>query len=437
MRNLRRRPLLLAAIAAATFAAGAPASAVGISDNPQPTWQTVGSLDAQGRNLEGRVEAIVYGRGASGGRVFIGGDFTAMQPPASSGGSNVTRLHLAALRSKRGTLITSWRVPVRSAAGDARVSALTLSPNGKVLYVGGRFDRIGRKARSNVAALNASTGRVLRWHPSASRGVHAIVAARSGVVYLGGTFASVNGAPRQRLAAVRASTGAVVQGWAPSVAQVAGSCPPRCAVEVNALMLSADGDALYVGGSFAHVDAANRNSAAAVSTSTGHVLRWNPDVFSTQQASLNTVHDLQRIGKRIIVCGDFETINAARSPFVSPNIAAVDRRRGNAVSRFNLATDGSVNACEYHGKARLLFLGGHFDHAGRRGAVVGGTAPTRHHIAASLGRAGTLYGWSPTANSTAGVYAVGVTKTRVGFGGDFTTIDGNPQTGFAQFRVAL
>jgi hypothetical protein len=436
MRSLRRLVLPFLIATGAALALAQPATAVSISTNAQPTWQTVGALDAQGRNPDGRVEAILYGRKASARRVFIGGDFTAMQPPAAAGGNQVTRLRLASLKVKRGSLVNAWRVPVRSDAGDARVSSLALSPNGKVLYVGGRFDRVGRRARTNVAAVNAETGRVLRWHPDVSRGVHAIAVARTGVVYIGGTFSSVDGASRQHLAAVRASNGALVPGWTPTVTQIAGTCPPRCAVDVHALELSADGSALYVGGSFARVNGANRNSAAAVSTSTGHLLGWNPDVFGTQAGSLNIVYDLQRIGKRIVVCGDFEQIRSGGSAFVSPNVAAVDRRRGNTKPRFNLATDGSVNACAYHGKAKLLFLGGHFDHAGRRGSVVGGSAPTRHHIAAAAGRTGSLYAWSPAANSTTGVFAVAVRKTRVAFGGDFTTINGNPQIGFAQFRVA-
>jgi hypothetical protein len=272
-----------------------------------------------------------------------------------------------------------------------------------------------------------------------SRGVHAIALGRGGrVVYLGGTFTSVNGSHRQHLAAVTSGKGGRLLRWSPTVRQVGGGCPPRCAPDVHTIWVSPDGDAVYFGGSFAKVNGATRNSAAAVSTHREHVLRWNPSVFSVaQNGSLNEVHDIEFVGKRIVLCGDFYRVNYRRSPIVSPNIVAVDRRRGNAVARFNVAADGAVNVCTYHRAAKRLFVGGHFDHAGPRAKVVNHTASTRHHLAAFVGRRGALDGWSPTANSVPGVFAIAVQKNRLAVGGDFTTINGNQQAGFAQFRVRL
>jgi hypothetical protein len=443
MLGSRKTSLSLAAAASVAFALFAsPASGVTIADSPQPTWQTVGGLDAQKRNLEGRVDAIVYGRRASAGLVFLGGEFTQMQPPSGTGGGPVTRLHLAALSVKTGELMTRWRTQVRSTNGSARVLAMALSADGKVLYVGGRFDSIRGRARSNVAALNARNGRVLRWRPRANRGVHSILVGRGdGRIYLGGTFTEVNGVERQHLAAVRRGrAGALVGGWNVPVAQTSGTtCPPRCAPDVLALALGRRGRVIYLGGSFATVGSRSRNSAAAVVASSGRVTRWNPSVFdASHPGALNTVHSLQPVGKRVYVCGDFWTVNAGRaSARVSPHLAAVDSRRGDVIARFNAATDGTVNQCAFRKRAKLLFLGGHFDHAGRRGAVVDGTAPSRQHIAAVGVRRGRLNAWSPSANSVPGVFAVAVRKGHVAVGGDFTTINGSEQAGFAQFALSF
>ena len=438
----RRRPIVLALAAlvtAAPWALAAPARAVTISTSPELTWQTVGSLDAHGRNLQGRVEAIAYGRRASSGMVFLGGDFTQVRPPRNQTGNAVARQHLAAFSVKRGRLISAWKVPVKAANGTARVVTVALSPDGKVLYVGGRFDAVDGKARSNVAAVNTSTGRLLRWHLNANGGVHAFLVGRGdGRIYLGGTFSRINGTVRQHLAAVSSKRGSLVGSWNPSLAQEAGRCPPRCAADVRALDLSRDGDTVYVGGSFARVNGTRRNSAAAVTARTGHLTHWNPSVFNGgQNGSLNIVSDIDAVGKRIFLCGDFYQVNYGRSPLVSPNLAAVDRRHGNSISAFNAATDGALNACEYHAKAKRLFIGGHFDHVGRRSAIHDNTAPTRHHFAAVSTRKGALDAWNPDANSVPGAFAVAVQKTHVAFGGDFTTINGDAQAGFAQFKLSF
>jgi hypothetical protein len=437
MHGFQRTCLTVLAVAATVAAMAVPASAATVAGSPRKTWQTVGSLDAKSRNTQGQVSVVAYGRRASRGRVFLGGNFTRVKPPRGTSGNSVRRLHLAALTVKGGRLVSSWKVPVKyhGSAADGRVESMAVSRNGKVLYVGGRFSTIGGKTRSNVAALGTRTGRVLGWAPKPNGRVHAIAVTRSRI-FLGGTFTAVNGARHAHLAAIRRRGGAPIAGFHADVTQIAGSCPPRCAPDVHAIQLSRDGSTVFFGGAFGMVNGRRRDSAAAVSAAGGHVKRWNPSVFSSGGGgSLNTVHDMIRNGKRMVLCGDFYKVNASTTPHVSPNLAAVNLRRGKFIAKFNAAADGSVNSCALHKRAGLIFLGGHFDHAGTRGAVVAKTAPTRHHLAAVGPRTGSLSGWSPDANSVPGAFAVAVQKTHVAFGGQFTTINGLAQAGFAQFGV--
>lgn len=431
MQRFRQRVgagILAAAVLVPLASAEADAA---IHDNPDLTWQTVGSLDSRGRNLNGRVEAVEYGRGPTAGRVYIGGDFTRVEPPRDESGSSVARAHVAAFSRFGDNIVRRWKATVKlgGSVGNARVAALAISPDGKVLYVGGLFSSVNGKARGNVAALNAKTGRVLRWHPRTNLGVHSLEVGRDGRVYLGGPFTSVNGQQRLHIAAVRRKGGALL-GWSPDVTQPEIDCPPRCAPDVYAMSLSKD--VLYFGGSFARVNGKHRNSAAAVTTG-GRVTRWNPNVFSEGvRGSLNKVYDLAIAGKRVYLCGDFFRVDA----FVTQNVAAVRRSTGAIIKRFNFATDGGVNGCVVNGKAKALVVGGHFDHAGTRAGVRDDTAPVRRHVAAGGLARGGLFAWNPALNSVPGVWGVDTTGSKIGFGGDFTQVDGNVQKGFAQFGVS-
>ena len=97
---------------------------------------------------------------------------------------------------------------------DGTVRAIAFAHG--VIYVGGQFSAVrppgtavgsGRSvARSNVAALDATTGAPLNWHPRVGGTVYSIAVSGSRV-YLGGAFTSVGGAVRDHLAAVSTAGG--------------------------------------------------------------------------------------------------------------------------------------------------------------------------------------------------------------------------------------
>src|SRR4249919_2358822 len=101
---------------------------------------------------------------------------------------------------------------------DGAVRAIAFA-NG-VMYVGGQFSAVrppgaivgsGKSVRRvNVAAFNARTGALLKWHPRVGGTVYSIAVSGSRV-YLGGAFTSVDGIVRDRLAAVT-TAGALTRG---------------------------------------------------------------------------------------------------------------------------------------------------------------------------------------------------------------------------------
>ena len=116
-----------------------------------------------------------------------------------------------------------------------------LSPDGKTLYIGGRFTAVrenpvgqpGQNAPArNLAAIDVATGNLVNtWKPQATGDtgtttavVRAITVA-NGKVYFGGSFTSVNGTPRSNLAAVDAVTGALDTNLAPTISINDGTVP--------------------------------------------------------------------------------------------------------------------------------------------------------------------------------------------------------------------
>lgn len=104
-------------------------------------------------------------------------------------------------------------VPWTPAAPATSITALAVDSGG-ALVVGSTMAATGAVARSNLAAIDLTTGSVLPWAPAVNDAVHAL-AAEGDTVYAGGLFTDVSGQPRSRLAALDATTGAV-RAWTPA-----------------------------------------------------------------------------------------------------------------------------------------------------------------------------------------------------------------------------
>lgn len=142
-------------------------------------------------------------------------------------------------------------------------------------------------SRDNVAAVDAATGQVLAWAPTVSSLVSAItVATRAGVgtlgdVYLAGRFGSVDGSPKtpdghaiQDLAAVTGYTSTVSPGGTllPWDASTVGT--------VYAMAVTADGTRVYIGG--------NLNTGAGVGGLDGNTHFYAIGEVNAITGALNT-----------------------------------------------------------------------------------------------------------------------------------------------------
>jgi hypothetical protein len=242
--------------------------ALAMTERPGNTYMTNGKVYATALSADGKT-------------LYIGGNFNEVsEKPSGTTGASVAVSNVAAINVKTGTPIRGWRPRV---SGDGAVVRSLALKNGRV-YIGGNFTAVDGKPRKNLAAVDANTaggGSLLPFDPNVGGDTSYVYALEAGgsKLYAGGGFSKVNGEPRRNLAAFSLATGALDPDWKPATS-VAKSCNfPRCSPKVRALELGPGGTSLFVGGPFSYITGSDgvgaaRQSVARVYTDTGKLHPW-------------------------------------------------------------------------------------------------------------------------------------------------------------------
>jgi hypothetical protein len=323
-----------------------------------------------------------------GGRIYLAGSFTSVD--------GVPRMRLAAIDANTGRL-TGW-----NPSANATVRDLATGANGGRIFAGGDFNGANSVARNHLAAFDADTGKLDRsWDPGVDRAVYSL-AVFGGRVYLGGRFGQVNGQSRKNLAAVDEATGELKPNW-----------NPKADGNVRALVPSPDGRRLYAGGNFDTISGQRRLNLAALNPDTGALKGWRPN-------PCYPVLDLVAGTKRVYVAGGGTPSSCGAGGFAE----AFRTDTGGSVWR--RSSDGDFQAVA--ALRGTLYYGGHFTEipwqSGNRyvrfAAVdaVTGALDTR---------------WKPTADAGAWAMTADVARGRIYAGGAFTKVNGQRRQGFAQF----
>ncbi len=374
---MRARTILISLAVIAGLVTVAPSAQASV----QPSSRVCAAPD-------GRVAASVL----SAGVLYVGGAFTHV---TDLQGKVQPRGHLAAIDTSTCDLLP-WQ-----ANTDGNVLALKVV--GTTLYAGGAFTTVGGQARTRLAALDTSTAVVLPFNPAIDKAVNAL-AVNGTTLYAGGAFARVNGVSRSKLAAFDIVSGSLLSTWSPSASG-----------NVLTLLPSANGQQIYIGGSFT---ALNEDSAhpylAAVDPATGGL-----------DASFNA-------------SVDFPILSLAAD---AQGVYAGGGGHGGHLVIFNLdgslqqpiyQTDGGVQALAVDGDS--LYVGGHFQNycVGNTGSgspfVCTNPLPRKKLFEVSLST-GALTSWAPALNSPRGVFTESLDAATgdLWIGGDFTTINGKKQ----------
>ena len=269
MRRLLFGFSMLVAVAASTVGAALPAhAATGVRETPERTWNTNGTVfDTE--------------LSADGDTLYIGGKFTTVREnPPGVAGASVAVSNVAAIDVATGDAVNTWTPRV---TGDGAVVRSLAVKGGKV-FIGGNFTAVGGQPRQHLAAVDAADGSVDPFAPQVTKGnkppyVFALLAGES-KLYVGGQFSQVNTKGRLNLAAFDLGTGALDPAWRPKASNTEASHKVR-ELEFGPEDANADGeaDSIFAAGLFTTVtgsdtNAGRRESVARLHTGTGNLLAW-------------------------------------------------------------------------------------------------------------------------------------------------------------------
>jgi hypothetical protein len=178
-------------IAAADTAppAGTPAT---VSADVLPTWQ---------------INGVVWSQAVVNNIVYATGSFTKARPPsvAAGGPGEVDALNVFAYDITTGNRVASFNHSLNGHGG-----VVTAAADGSRIYVGGDFTAVDGAVRGHVAAFSTATGALdPTFKPNVSSQVRALATTET-TLFVGGTYGSVNGAARKSLSAVNTTTGALL-----------------------------------------------------------------------------------------------------------------------------------------------------------------------------------------------------------------------------------
>jgi hypothetical protein len=243
----------------------------------------------------GKVKTVAVSR--DGSTVFAGGAFTSL------GGQ--PRSHLAAVDTATGAIDASWRPEI----DGSDVAALTVSEDGSTVYTGGDFISVRGHARNRLAAVNAATGTVEAWDPNVKDGTVVALSASGSQVYAGGTFTNLGARPVTMAAAIDTDTGQMVEAWKPDIQNLKPDGSPEVDPPlVQAVAMSTDGNTIYLGGNFTHVNGSPHKHLVAVDRATGTAVEnFKPGDFQ------GTIRGLAVNGNKLYVGGDFKEVRISGS----------------------------------------------------------------------------------------------------------------------------
>ncbi|MFL6164067.1 MAG: Ig-like domain-containing protein [Jatrophihabitantaceae bacterium] len=381
---------------------------------------TVPSTVASSWQTNNTVNAIA----AANGVVYVGGAFTSVRPPgAAAGTGEVARSYLAAFNASTGALITSFNHTLNGA-----VSVLTASSDGQTIYAGGDFTSVDGSTRNRIASFTASSGALTAWNPNANDRVAGISPFGS-TVYVAGYFSTIGGRTERRVAALSASTGAALATF---------NATPDNIVYQSAI--SPAGDRLYLAGAFLSVNGdPSYHAVVALDTATGNTVPFaaasvippKTDACTVEAKTVKTDSSGVYFGVEGTGGGCFDGTFAANN---------------DGSLRWQSLCLGATQAVQPIGG--VLYTGSHsHDCSGDQGKdpdafpEVGWSLGLSRHLLSRSTSGGLLGNWYPNTNGGPGGAGLGprvmaTDGSQLFVGGEFTTVNGLTQQGFARFSPA-
>lgn len=367
-----------------------------LSATDSSIWQT-----------NGTVRALAY----ANGKVFIGGQYTAVRPPGAAAGTQETsRNYLAVVDAASGSLLSFAPQP------NGVVWSLAASEDQSRVYVGGDFTQIAGQSRQRLAAIDTTSLTLIStFKPNVSYRV-ATIAAQGPTVYFGGSFGLVSGVARNRVAAVQAVNGALLP-W-----------DPNANWDVKVVRPAPDGTKVYIGGKFDTLGGLPSFAIGLVDSSQGSLLPFpaRSAIPAKSSTCTSTVRDIVVDQNTVYIA------NAGDGGGCFDGTFAADLTSG--ALKWRNGCLGATEALALVGG--WLYKGSHAHNCSSDGGFPEG--PNRF-LLVQRPDDGSLAGWYPQTNAAGatqvGPLAMATDGKQLWVGGDFTQVNGTGQQGVTRFRA--
>ena len=388
-----------------------------------------------------QINGVVYAQVMVGNTVYATGGFTAARPAGAAPGVNeVTRSNLLAYDVTTGDLL-----PFNHSL-DGAGRAITVSPDGSRIYVGGSFTHVDGKVHNRVAAFRTSDGALLGGFTGSVDSTVRALAATNTAVYLGGTFSKAKGGlARGHLAAF--DTAGNLLDWKPAADRA-----------VLSMVMSPDRSKVVFGGGFSQVNGIVYHGLAAADASSGTPLAWASQSNSypiRDDGTSSGINSLSANSNTIFLTGfNYQSISkpggfegrAAISPS-DGSVIWLNDCHGDTYSAYPIG-----NVLYSVGHAHDCQPAGYFPDTNprvwHRALAEGITAthrnglPTGGYTSFYNWPASDQYVWYPSVNTgtytgqNQGGWSITGNSNYVSMGGQFTKVNNKGQQGLARFAIS-
>lgn len=370
--------------------AGALAAIVGFGSPAMAGPDTVSDTPRNTTTFNGEVFSVVY----SGNTIYVGGNFTG----AIWNGHTSTRTRLAAIDAVSGALLP-WNP---SANGEVR----SLAVDGNNVYAGGDFTQINGVARGGIAEIDGTTAALNTSFVHSVSGEMRALVTGNGMLYGAGLFTTADGLTRSHLVAYDLTTGALSTAWAPTTDDRADS-------------LAFANNVVYVGGKFKQINGVSNPRLRALNPSTGAVV-----------TTFKPAPPYEVYGVAVGASGVYAALGGPGGRAMAFNV-------GNGGAQWTITADGDTQTIAT--MDQTVYVGGHFDNVcttsatGVMGTCIDGHVHRGKMFATDL--SGALLSWNPDGNGVQGTHQIAVSTAlhMIAVVGQFPQLNGVNHKGFAEF----
>ncbi|MGO4600905.1 hypothetical protein AB4030_03060 [Terrabacter sp. 2YAF2] len=294
--------------------------------------------------------------------------------------------------------------------------------NGTKAWIAGGFDYVG-PTTGRAVTVDSSSGAVAPSSNVVDGTVNASAPDGKGGYYLAGDFSRVSDVRRQGLVHIK-SDGSVDRSWPASAVTTTVTVKGVAKAQTGSVKsIAVAADRLIIGGDFDTVNGVRSSRLAAIGL--------DGNVISTWQASASaTVNAVAVVGSKVYVGGSFTSLNGASRAYLS----RVQLADGASDPTFAAQTNAPVYALDIQGGATsaqdTVKLGGDFT------SVTSAAGTTSRSRLAAVDGGGAVLPWAASANGTVRAIATDPATGTTFVGGTFSQLSGQNRTQVGAYTSA-